>query len=115
MGQDIVTNEDGLDARGSSGSGDHAKRGGEVRVPPLHDQLVCAERSNPARGPIRVLTPTGGAVHVFDVSGRTIARVPIAGRVGTWNLRDASGRRVPGGVYFLLTADGTSARVTVLR
>ncbi|MCA9752784.1 MAG: hypothetical protein KC591_11380, partial [Gemmatimonadetes bacterium] len=86
-----------------------------VDVPAPNGPALLGVSPNPARGPIRVLTPTGGAVHVFDVSGRTIARVPIAGRVGTWNLRDASGRRVPGGVYFLRTADGTSARVTVLR
>ncbi|MEZ5066572.1 MAG: hypothetical protein R3B81_17720 [bacterium] len=86
-----------------------------VDVPAPNAPARLAVSPNPARGPVRVLVPTGDAVRVFDVSGRTIARVPIAGQIGVWDLRDGSARRVPTGVYFLRTADGTSARVTVLR
>lgn len=70
---------------------------------------------NPARANARIAFAAENAawatVEVFDARGRFVrgwsARAPLdAGREFTWDLRDADGRDVPAGLYFVrLTSD----------
>ncbi|MGH2571575.1 MAG: hypothetical protein ACRDGR_10135, partial [bacterium] len=66
-----------------------------------------AERSwlafpNPTRGTVRLLGPSDAACElvVLDVSGRAVRRLSGSGEIA-WDGRDAGGRSVPGGVYFV--------------
>jgi hypothetical protein len=61
-----------------------------------------AAHPNPARGAVTFAAAAGedpGAVLVFTVDGRRLARLPLErGRVA-WDGRDAGGRPVPSGIY----------------
>jgi hypothetical protein len=83
--------------------------------------------ANPARTESRIgvrLASSGAArLEVFDLAGRRV-RTLLEGRAAegasehVWDLRDANGRPVSSGVYFvrLSTADASSGeRVVVLR
>jgi len=66
--------------------------------------------------------PSGDVLEVFDVSGRVVRTCPVGtgseSGVVTWDGRDAHGRPVPGGVYFLRLRDNRAAgevKVTVIR
>jgi hypothetical protein len=104
--------------------------------PPSDVQDVVADRiplrlnlasSNPVAGPTRLLygLPEAGRVRlrVVDVSGRVVSTLidgirPAGLHEVTWNGRDASGRSVSSGIYFiqLLTPKGkVTERVVMLK
>lgn len=61
-----------------------------------------------------------GRVEILDVAGRRVRTLAAEGATGrltaTWDGRDATGRRVPAGVYFARdTAGGATARLVRLR
>lgn len=62
---------------------------------------------NPATGPARIsyTAPALGrsVLRIADAAGRTVVRLPDVSGAGSvmWDLRDARGRRVPDGVYFV--------------
>ena len=66
---------------------------------------VLACRPNPATDAVQfTIDPAraghgGPAVLVFSITGRRVARLPMSGGRAAWNGRDASGRRVPSGLY----------------
>lgn len=71
---------------------------------------------NPARGGVTFAlpgAPADGAIEVYSVEGRLVARVPLA-RAGEarWDGRDARGARPSAGVYFARLAGGGEARTT---
>jgi 1,4-alpha-glucan branching enzyme len=92
-----------------------------------HDVRIESIAPNPARSDAAVVfsLPTSAhtSVDVFDVQGARVARLmdaPLAaGRhVARWDGRDASGRAVPGGVYFVnvKTPSATiSRRIAIIR
>jgi hypothetical protein len=77
---------------------------------------------NPARvgGRIEFSTSAsaGKDVEIFDLTGRRIARVPLALRGGdrraSWGLRDQRGQPVRPGVYLARASEGERVRVVVL-
>jgi hypothetical protein len=74
---------------------------------------------NPAESSVRVylgLAKTSAAVEVFDAGGRRVTTLDLDQRgSGKWDLRDAGGRRVAGGVYFLrCRGAGESGRARLL-
>jgi hypothetical protein len=80
---------------------------------------VLSARPHPARARVTLAARSGeplGEVRILDVGGREVRRLPGGSEV-RWDLRDASGRRVPAGVYFALTRTGAgrAARSLVVR
>jgi glucose/arabinose dehydrogenase len=86
---------------------------------------ALSARPNPYRPASGLMTVAlnapapGGTVAVYSPSGRRIRTLERGGdgTVWTWDGRDAAGRRVPAGVYFVSAAGGTprtAARVVVL-
>ncbi len=74
---------------------------------------------NPTAGPLRILRPAGasdrGDVLVLDAAGRLV-RSLRGGDVIAWDGRDAAGRPVAAGAYFVRDGNrGGAARVVVLR
>jgi hypothetical protein len=65
---------------------------------------------NPARGEVRFLAPgaaAGEAIDIFDVHGRRVTQVKLAGgSEARWNGRDAAGREVGSGVYLARRTGG---------
>ncbi len=90
-------------------------------------RLAFTVSANPARDPVALhwtALPEAGrvTVAVFDVAGRKVAdlgsftRPSELPRMG-WSLRDASGRRVPAGLYLIRAAGGdgaAAARILVM-
>ena len=79
---------------------------------PAHGS-VTASFAGPREGPVRV--------DVYDVTGRPVgaARVRETGPgtgIAEWDARDAAGRQVPPGVYFLrgIAPDGARATARVV-
>src|SRR5207245_8969674 len=87
-------------AAGLVGVGD--AHGESAPAPPL----ALAAYPNPAYGSVQfTLDPAQAgrgarAMLVFSITGRRVARIPVSEGRGEWNGRDASGRKVPGGLYF---------------
>lgn len=94
---------------------------------PAGERVVLGLRvsPNPAPGPVTLhwtaLPPEGTvALEVFDVAGRKVADLGSFNRPEVlpdvrWNLRDESGRRVPGGLYLVRARAGAaSASVKLL-
>jgi hypothetical protein len=117
------------------GSGNEGPRSGPVRVrvpfearPELPEGVFALGEvsPNPASGPMSLRVETGSSLtvsfEVFDLTGRIVCgpRFDTLGSgAGTiaWDGRDASGRRVPRGMYFVrVRGDATSElrRVWVL-
>ena len=75
----------------------------------------------PAGGLVRLALPSdvGDEAGVYDVSGRQVARLPLArtasGREAAWHTRDAEGRALPAGVYHVRARSGATVRVVLLR
>ncbi len=70
---------------------------------------------NPARTAVQ-LGATAGPLRIFDAQGRLCWQRPGAPRATQWDLRDASGARLPAGVYFLVVdgAPGSPAQKLVI-
>ncbi len=91
-----------------------------------HAVALAAPRPNPARASVTLsfTAPPGaqGQLEIFDVRGRRVRTLPIAGVLGAanqivWDGREESGRALPAGVYLCrLQAGGSSStrRVTLL-
>jgi hypothetical protein len=65
-------------------------------------RLALAAQPNPARGVVTFAAGRGasaGAVLVFTVDGRRVARLPLERGLATWDGRDVSGRSVATGIY----------------
>jgi hypothetical protein len=87
---------------------------------------LAAPEPNPARSAVRLTfaLPARGrfALAIFGVDGRRLRTLASGdgvpgSRLAEWNLRDASGRRVPAGVYFAVLEAGSSRftrRIAVL-
>jgi hypothetical protein len=93
--------------------------------PPQDGMVVRRVTPNPCRDRLHIECATsgaaGGEVTVRDPLGRCLRRWTLSG-AGThqlyWDGRDAGGRRVPGGVYFLCPrprAPGGDRRVLLIR
>jgi hypothetical protein len=69
---------------------------------------------NPARTAVTATGAAGEPLVIYDLAGRRIRRLPgaAAGAV-RWDLTDASGRRVPPGLYWI-TSGNAAERVVVL-
>jgi hypothetical protein len=66
---------------------------------------------NPARFEARLAAPPGTrSIAIYDAAGRVVRHLAVsaAGNV-VWDLRDARGRRVPGGLYFAVPPRGSAA------
>jgi hypothetical protein len=70
---------------------------------------------SPARGPVTIelqlAQPLRGAVQVFDIEGRLLRSLPVAARSAgrlhlLWDGRDADGRGLRGGIYFVRARTG---------
>jgi photosystem II stability/assembly factor-like uncharacterized protein len=68
---------------------------------------------NPFTGRV-VIDGDGGRAGVFDPSGRRIRTLSASDKQFVWDGRDATGRRVPAGVY-LVRPDGSGLAVRVVR
>jgi hypothetical protein len=88
--------------------------------------LTVRTKENPVRGAgrLELTLPADGAVELslFDVAGRRLRRLELAGTAGTlshdWDSRDDAGRPLPSGVYFLRVRQGNASvttRLTFLR
>jgi hypothetical protein len=68
---------------------------------------------------VRAAAASGGAIEaaaVYDVSGRRVRELPAAGASLTWDGRDASGRPVPAGIYFVRARhDGRTENVRLVK
>jgi len=53
---------------------------------------------------------TGAVLRVFDVTGRELRVLAVAGAVVEWDLRDRDGRRVAAGVYQVMKGTGDEGR-----
>jgi hypothetical protein len=76
---------------------------------------------SPGRPPFRIpigASPGSGSIQIFDSRGRRVATLGIEGTpTVTWDGRDASGHRLPAGIYLLKLDPGGSApvhRITIL-
>ncbi|MCE9628113.1 MAG: T9SS type A sorting domain-containing protein, partial [Candidatus Eisenbacteria bacterium] len=91
-----------------------------------HSVALSAPRPNPSRAAVTLSfsAPPGaqGRLEIFDVRGRRVRTLPVAGGLGAsnqivWDGRGESGRALPAGAYLCrLQAGGTSStrRVTLL-
>jgi hypothetical protein len=88
--------------------------------------LLGAPWPNPTGAAARMQYSTPGLVgdvlEIFDVGGRVVRTCPLSPGetrgIVTWDGRDASGRAVPGGVYFLRlrgSAGADPVKITVVR
>ena len=89
--------------------------------------LIASVAPNPSSGPLRIelnpSAPEASFLRIVDAAGRRVfgldeSRRGATGRSILWNGRDASGRPVPGGVYFLVVGNGRDRgerRLVVLR
>ena len=72
-----------------------------------------AARPNPATGVVRVpvALPDGAVARpvVYDVLGREVRRLPQTADVVVWDARDAAGRGVAPGRYFVRIEVGATA------
>ena len=92
-------------------------------VDPPAPRLAPRALPNPAAAGalVRLALPpdAGDEARVFDVTGREIARLPLArtasGREASWRTRDAEGRALPAGIYHVRARDGATARVVLVR
>jgi hypothetical protein len=89
-----------------------------------HAAFLSAPWPNPTGGTTQIMCSApgrqGNRLEVYDVSGRLIRTLSAGSddRLETWDGCDAGGRRVPGGVYFLLLRGATTTdvtKVTVIR
>ncbi|HEV2104891.1 MAG TPA: kelch repeat-containing protein, partial [Candidatus Eisenbacteria bacterium] len=89
-------------------------------APPAPALALAPPEPNPARGALRVrfTLPAGGAVELaaFDVGGRRVATLargvlPAGPHAAMWNARDAAGRPLRAGLYFLRLDAGGANRV----
>ena len=72
-------------------------------------------RPNPFRAGIEIEAEEGGTVEVFDVRGRRLQRLHLAGGRVYWDGQDASGRPVAPGAYFVrVPSTGETARIVRL-
>jgi hypothetical protein len=90
---------------------------GPVDGPALGEVSLAAIMPNPAieMARVRFSLPMADAVSlkVFDVTGREVSTLvdgalPAGGHTASWNLRDAAGRPVSGGVYFVRLLAGAT-------
>lgn len=84
---------------------------GALRLRALPNPVVAGAR---VRFDLPAGVPTELTIH--DLAGREVARVPVTGasRPLEWSARDASGRPLPGGVYFARIGGVPAARLVVL-
>jgi hypothetical protein len=64
--------------------------------------LALASWPNPAHGAVRFRAESprpGEAIEIFDVNGRRVARLALAGSDAVWDGRDSAGRPAGAGVY----------------
>jgi hypothetical protein len=64
---------------------------------------------------VRFDGPAGTPIEVYDSAGRFVRALDATRNGAVWNGRDASGRSVPAGMYFLRERSGTASSRTVLR
>ncbi len=69
---------------------------------PAAPTFALAASPNPARGAVHFESEgvADGAVLLFAVDGRRVARVPLVQGRSSWDGRDERGRRAPAGIYF---------------
>ena len=86
--------------------------------PPPARQPDLRAYPNPTTGTVHLALgrDVRGEVVVRDVRGREVRRLPVDAARATWDGRDASGERAPGGVYLIGLAEGSDVlRVTLAR
>jgi subtilisin family serine protease len=91
---------------------------GPVRRPPAAaapvrpPAQVLTAAPNPFTNSVRISGP-GPRVVIFDVNGRRVRQLTLGGPEGSarWDGRDARGRRVPAGLYFVRAGHGAVMRV----
>jgi hypothetical protein len=71
---------------------------------------------NPSRAgtAVALRAPAGGGVAILDAAGRVVLALPLAAGGATWDGRDASGRSVPAGRYWIRAA-GAARGVPLVR
>jgi hypothetical protein len=82
-------------------------------APPAALELSC----NPCRESVRIgfLAPsTAARARVHDARGRLVRELELGAAGTTWDLRDAGGRRVESGVYWIVAGAAAGRRVVVL-
>jgi hypothetical protein len=69
---------------------------------PALPRISLAASPNPAREAVHFVSDgvADGAVLLFGVDGRRVARVPLVQGRSSWDGRDTQGRRAPAGIYF---------------
>ena len=92
------------------------------RVTPARTSFALRVAPNPSHGAIGVSwSGASGAVRldVLDARGRRVATDASAGARWSWEARDAEGRPLPGGVYYVRAVDASrrvaTARVVLVR
>lgn len=95
----------------------HFKGAGGSEARPLTGPVAVTP--NPARAEVWFTSPSGGPLELFDLAGRRLAVLrEESGGVGSylWDRRDASGARLPAGIYFCRPVGdaGPAARLVLL-
>jgi hypothetical protein len=70
---------------------------------------------NPARGPVVLTGQSGERVEVFDGAGRRVLARTLSTARFTWDPRDANGRPLPAGIYFVRAPGRETARLVLMR
>jgi hypothetical protein len=79
--------------------------------PPRRIAAPLRVTPNPFRASTRIAGPAGARITIFDTAGRIVRRGVVQGGTGvfSWDGRDARGRSVPIGLYFV-SAETSRAR-----
>ena len=93
--------------------------GGATDAPTLAPAAGLRVFPNPARGRVTISDlHTAAHLRIHDSAGRVVRAMDAVTAAVTWDTRDASGRPVPAGVYFVTVRRGgalVSEKVTVVR
>ena len=95
---------------------DHTYLGFEEEdPPPVPDPSSITASCNPVTGSVSftVIGVSQTEMEIYDISGRLVAIVPVSNGTAFWDGKDASGERLPYGVYRVSCGD-VSTTVTLL-
>ncbi|HEY6195552.1 MAG TPA: FlgD immunoglobulin-like domain containing protein [Candidatus Eisenbacteria bacterium] len=111
------------DAKLSGVAGADTTWWGSATAPPTPSAVAfwMLLHPNPTTGEVRldVSLPSPEMIHlgIYDLAGRAVRQLEQGGALGSglhryrWDLRDASGQRVPSGIYFARVASARGSRL----
>ncbi|MBD3163313.1 MAG: hypothetical protein GF346_12605 [Candidatus Eisenbacteria bacterium] len=78
------------------------REGASVEEEARTEPVAIRAMPNPSTGPVRIAGPDRlGSLRILDAAGRCVRRIETPGAVALWDGRDAAGRAVPSGVYWV--------------